>query len=108
MDNRIHWTLQVETVQLYRIPTQIVDCKPIKRTVIRWTPGNRSKGGLKGPKGPNPAATDDEKSIDTMQGAVIPNFFHSAVHHNTIYEGVSKSFRTESIKKYTLTTMNTR
>jgi hypothetical protein len=30
------------------------------------------------------------------------------LHDHTIYEDVSKSFRTESIKKYTLTTTNTR
>jgi hypothetical protein len=30
------------------------------------------------------------------------------LHLNKVYEGVSKSFRTESITKYTLTTINTR
>jgi hypothetical protein len=37
-----------------------------------------------------------------------PNILLSTLFSNiSIYEGVSKSFRTESIKKYTLTTINT-
>jgi len=45
-------------------------------------------------------------TVTTRDGK--PSSLHDFNTNSTEYEGVSKSFRTESIRKYTLTTISTR